>query len=113
MREAWNCEGFWSAISGRTRLHGKIALMPPKELEKQTRRERINPRLKAAGWKVVSYDPTMPLSAYGSAAVEEFETHSGPADYALCNDSRALAVVEAKKVTLGPQQGHAVIAPGR
>jgi type I restriction enzyme R subunit len=77
--------------------------MPPKELEKQTRQQRINPRLQAAGWKVTSFDPAMPLSTYGDAAVEEFETRNGPADYALCDDGRALGVVEAKKVTLGPQ----------
>jgi type I restriction enzyme, R subunit len=76
--------------------------MPP-ELEKQTRRQRIDPRLRTAGWKVLGFDPDMPVSAYGKAAVEEFETANGPADYALCSDGRALGVVEAKKVTLGPQ----------
>jgi type I restriction enzyme R subunit len=75
----------------------------PRELEKQTRRQRIDPRLRTAGWKVVGFNPAMPVSAYGQAAVEEFETMSGPADYALCSDGRALGVVEAKKVTLGPQ----------
>jgi type I restriction enzyme R subunit len=77
--------------------------MPPKELERQTRRQRIDPRLKAADWKVTRFDPGMPLSAYDKAAVEEFDTANGPADYAVCNDGRALGVVEAKKVTLGPQ----------
>jgi hypothetical protein len=77
--------------------------MPPKELEKQTRRQRINPRLKAAGWDVAPFDPLKPLNTYDKSAVEEFETRNGPADYALCNDGRALGVVEAKKVTLGPQ----------
>src|SRR5207247_2586024 len=28
----------------------------------------------------------------------------GPADYALCLDGRILGVVEAKKITLGPQE---------
>jgi hypothetical protein len=44
--------------------------MPPKELEKQTRRQRINPRLKAAGWGVAPFDPLKPLSTYDKAAVE-------------------------------------------
>jgi type I restriction enzyme, R subunit len=70
--------------------------MPP-ELEKQTRRQRIDPRLRTAGWKVVGFNPAMPVSAYGQAAVEEFETMSGPADYALCSDGRTLGVVEAKR----------------
>src|SRR5215211_5931795 len=76
--------------------------MPP-ELEKQTRRQRIDPRLRTAGWKVVGFVPAVPVSAYGQAAVEEFETMNGPADYALCSDGRTLGMVEAKKVTLGPQ----------
>jgi type I restriction enzyme R subunit len=77
--------------------------MSPKEQEKQTRRQRIDPRLKVAGWEVIPFDPATPLRTYDEAAVEEFETANGPADYALCNDGRALGVVEAKKVTVGPQ----------
>jgi type I restriction enzyme R subunit len=76
--------------------------MPP-ELEKRTRRQRIDPRLRAAGWKVLGFDLAMPMSAYGQAAIEEFQTANGPADYVLCSDGLAFGVVEAKKVTLGPQ----------
>ena len=36
-------------------------------------------------------------------AIEEFETANGPADYALCVDGQILGIVEAKKLTLGPQ----------
>ncbi|MEX0753951.1 MAG: DEAD/DEAH box helicase family protein [Actinomycetota bacterium] len=44
------------------------------------------------------------LTHYGNeSAVTEFETEAGPADYALWDHNEALAVVEAKKVTLGPQ----------
>jgi len=77
--------------------------MSPKEQEKQTRQQRINPRLRAAGWEVIPFDHTTPMGAHDKAAIEEFETANGPADYALCNEGRALGVVEAKKVTLGPQ----------
>lgn len=74
------------------------------ELERQSRRQRIDPRLKAAGWHVVPFNPGSPLAAYGAAAaVEEFETRNGPADYALCDTGRILAVVEAKKLTVGPK----------
>jgi type I restriction enzyme R subunit len=45
----------------------------------------------------------MPASDYDAAAVEEYETAYGPADYALCGDGQVRGVVEAKKVTLGPQ----------
>lgn len=72
------------------------------ESERTTRRKRIDPRLKAAGWSVTPFaDPE--ASAYSEAAVEEFETANGPADYALCTNNRVAGVVEAKKLTLGPQ----------
>lgn len=45
----------------------------------------------------------MSLSAHSSCAIEEFETANGPADYALCVDGVILGIVEAKKLTLGPQ----------
>ena len=38
-----------------------------------------------------------------AAAVRELETPNGPADYALCDGGAVQAVVEAKKVTVGPQ----------
>jgi type I restriction enzyme R subunit len=73
------------------------------ELERETRRRRIDPRLKAAGWKVVPFDESKLAKDYGpAAAVEEYETPAGPADYALCDSARTLGVVEAKKLTVGP-----------
>jgi type I restriction enzyme, R subunit len=72
------------------------------ESERATRGIRIDPRLQAAGWNVV---PAASLSTTTGdpIAVEEFETASGPADYALFNGGRCLGVAEAKKLTLGPQ----------
>jgi type I restriction enzyme R subunit len=73
------------------------------ELERATRLKRIDPRLAAAGWVVVDADATS--SANGvRRAVREFETANGPADYALTDGAMALGVVEAKKLTLGPQE---------
>lgn len=73
------------------------------ELERQTRRERIDPRLKAAGWRILPYERGKPVADYGpQAAVEEFETDAGPADYALVDQGQVLGVVEAKKLTVGP-----------
>ena len=51
-----------------------------------------------------SIAPEIELAVGDSAcAVEEYETTNGPADYALCVDGRILGIVEAKKLTLGPQ----------
>src|SRR6266511_3331364 len=73
------------------------------ESEKQTRKQRIDPQLRDRGWTIAPYDPARPLSWYQNCAIEEFPTASGPADYALCVDGAILGVIEAKKVTLGPQ----------
>ena len=70
--------------------------------EEATRKSRIDPRLSGVGWSVVPFTGTDPHS-YAKAAVEEFETASGPADYALCDADQILGVVEAKKLSLGPQ----------
>ena len=80
--------------------------MTPKhfsESERRTRKDRIDPRLKAWGWEIVPFEPHRPLTAYSRHAIEEYPTTHGPADYALVVDGRLVGVVEAKKVTLGPQ----------
>src|SRR6266508_2251478 len=72
------------------------------ESERATRRSRIDPKLQAAGWKVVPSGSLLATTDDG-LAVEEFETAAGPADYALFDGGRCLGVAEAKKLTLGPQ----------
>jgi type I restriction enzyme R subunit len=71
------------------------------ESEKTTRRIRIDPRLKAAGWSVVPFTETHPADP--ALAIEEYETDLGPADYVLADRAQLLGVVEAKKLTVGPQ----------
>ncbi len=73
------------------------------ESESKTRRTRIDPKLVEQGWKVVPFDPSLPRIAYANHAVTAFPTANGPADYALFVAGRLLAVVEGKRVTLGPQ----------
>jgi type I restriction enzyme R subunit len=73
-----------------------------KESEAQTRKSRVDPRLKSAGWFVTPFRGAASVDLPHSA-VEEFPTDNGPADYALCDDLRIRAVAEAKKLSLGPQ----------
>jgi len=76
------------------------------ESERWTRKQLIDRRLTDAGWKIVpekEFDPAKPLATYNRCAIEEFATENGPADYGLCAEGRILGVVEAKKLTLGPQ----------
>jgi type I restriction enzyme R subunit len=77
--------------------------MGDSESEWQTRRRRVDPQLAAQGWEVASFQRGVPLISYERQAVTEFPTDAGPADYALCEGGRVLGVVEAKRLSLGPQ----------
>jgi len=68
-----------------------------------TRKRLIDTKLAESGWKVVPFDERKPLAERDCCAIEEFPTGSGPADYALCVGGQILGIVEAKKLTLGPQ----------
>lgn len=70
------------------------------ESERKTRQQRIDPRLNARGWPRATQGATPIGRAYRT---EEEETANGPADYALWLDGHIVAVVEAKKLTIGPQ----------
>src|ERR1017187_2122836 len=76
---------------------------PPAKSEYVTRKQIIDAKLKAAGWTVTKFDQSRSPSNYGRCAIEEYPTENGPADYALCVGGRILGVVEAKKLSLGPQ----------
>ena len=76
---------------------------PVSHSEWLTRKRLIDPKLKAAGWRIVSFDAAVPLNELDRCAIEEYPTENGPADYALCLDGRILGIAEAKKLSLGPQ----------
>src|SRR3989442_906153 len=76
----------------------------PATSEYLTRKQLVDSRLQAAGWSVVPFKTDRALGAYENCAIEEFPTDNGPADYALCVNAQILGVVEAKKLTLGPQE---------
>jgi len=60
----------------------------------QTRKQRIDPKLKASGWSVVPFVSEAASTALASSAVEEYETKLGPADYIFADDGALLGVVE-------------------
>src|SRR6266446_2272188 len=66
--------------------------MKPEELA----RKRIDDLLTQVGW-VVQDGNTLNLSAGRGIAVREFELSTGPTDYLLVADRRAVGVIEAKK----------------
>ena len=73
------------------------------ELEWQTRKERIDARLKTLNpaWTVIPYTEGLEPSTLTAHAVTEFPTANGPADYALFVKGRLLGILEAKKVAVG------------
>src|ERR1700680_4008381 len=73
------------------------------ESEWATRKKRIDPQLAASGWIVGAPVSHGVLGSHTNHALTEFPTANGPADYALIATGQPLGVVEAKKVTLGPQ----------
>ncbi len=73
------------------------------EPEWLTRKRRIDPLLAAAGWEVVPHNRFRRLEDHDRCAVEEYPTENGPADYVLIVGGEILGIVEAKKLTIGPQ----------
>lgn len=72
--------------------------------EARTRAERIDPRVRQAGWSpIIDHTSSLDLQTLRSTAVKEWPTANGPADYALCDQGQVLGVIEAKKLTLGPE----------
>jgi type I restriction enzyme R subunit len=78
-------------------------MLSPGQSEYLTRKSQIDPKLTASGWRIVAFNQGKSLSVYDHCAIEEYPTSAGPADYALCADGMILGVVEAKKLSLGPQ----------
>ena len=73
------------------------------EPEWLTRKTRIDGKLRALGWDIVPHTPAFRPDAAHAVAVEEYPTDNGPADYALFVGGRILGIIEAKKLSLGPQ----------
>ena len=65
------------------------------------RKQRIGPRLDHLGWPRINASTATPTTT--PYRVEEYETTNGPADYALGIGPNIAGVVEAKKLTVGPQ----------
>jgi len=69
--------------------------------EAQTRKKYIDEALRRSGWnKIVPFEEG---TSYTNEAVEEYPTTSGPADYVLFCNGQPVAIVEGKKVAVGPQ----------
>src|SRR4051812_48700939 len=66
-------------------------------------REQIDAMLKACGWEVQDYKQFNPSASRG-IALREVPLKTGPCDYLLLVDRRAVGVIEAKKegTTLSP-----------
>src|SRR5437763_13229325 len=70
--------------------------MPGGLTPEQQARVEIDRKLDAADWAVQDFRE-MDLSAARGVAIREFPTATGPADYLLYGDRKALGTIEAKK----------------
>lgn len=75
----------------------------PYEPEHITRKYRIDKQLRGLGWTIIPFSESMQDMKLTAHAVEEYKTANGPADYALFVNNRLLGIVEAKKLTVDPQ----------
>ncbi|MGI6393815.1 MAG: hypothetical protein ACOX2F_03620 [bacterium] len=75
------------------------------ESEWITRKTRIDSRLKSLSqpWNIIKYSENLDTSQLTEHAVEEFPTANGPADYAFFVNGQLLGILEAKKVSISPQ----------
>jgi type I restriction enzyme R subunit len=73
------------------------------ESEWLTRKKRIDGRLTTLGWRIVRHSEGISLGSLDKVVVEELPTASGPADYALFVSGKLLGIIEAKKLTVNPQ----------
>ena len=66
---------------------------------------RIDSRLRSFNppWQIIPWHAGLDTSKLTCHAVTEFPTENGPADYALFVDGILLGIIEAKKVTVNPQ----------
>lgn len=74
--------------------------MTKPESERETRRKRIDAKLRALGWTFSPEQKPPPRGAYWR---DEVETEAGPCDYGLYLDGKLLGLIEAKKLSLAPQ----------
>jgi type I restriction enzyme R subunit len=75
------------------------------ELEWKTRKERVDKRLRSLTppWSIIRHRTNLNTASLNCHAVEEYPTANGPADYALFVKGKFLGIIEAKKVSVGPQ----------
>lgn len=73
---------------------------PLNQTPEQIARDRIDDRLRAAGWHVQDKG-ALDFNAGLGIAVREYQTDIGPADYVLFTDRQAVGVVEAKPDSWG------------
>jgi type I restriction enzyme, R subunit len=75
------------------------------ESEWLTRKTRIDAKLRSLSspWEIIRFRPGLDLTALACHAVEELPTANGPADYGLIVNGMLLGIIEAKKITVNPQ----------
>lgn len=97
--------GIYCLFKPETTHRTPIAMdgVSPAKSEWLTHKALVDTTLHNAGWCVPPYIEGTALVAMDRCAVEEYPTANGPADYALVLGGRIVGIVEAKKLSLAPQ----------
>ena len=76
-----------------------------KEKEWQTRKFRIDTRLTSIPdpWEIRKYNSSIDIKSLHGTAIEEYPTDNGPADYVFIVNGKIVGILEAKKVSVNPQ----------
>lgn len=92
-------------MPGIVRFRGQLSETNMNEAEWLTRKKRIDAKLLLLNppWKIVPWHKGLDTSKLTCHAVTEFPTENGPVDYALFVDGILIGIIEAKKVTVNPQ----------
>lgn len=73
------------------------------DISEEEARVIIDEALVKLGWKVIRYKKGINTSILSNHAVEEFQTATGPVDYALFVDGKLLGLLEAKRPSVNPR----------
>ena len=85
--------------------HSFNELIQMHEAEWQTRKQRIDTKLRALNpsWEIIPWHDGLDVSKLARHAVTEIPTDNGPADYGFFVNGLFLGILEAKKVAVNPQ----------
>lgn len=92
-----------SSVAKKERRNQSIQISSNLDISEAETRLIIDDKLYEQGWQIIPYKVGLIESELTNHAVEEYPTETGPVDYALFVEGKLLAMVEAKRKSVNPQ----------